>query len=41
VRQRVDALLREGLESGPATPMTDWEGLRKLVRQVDSQTERH
>ncbi len=34
-RQRLDALLLEGLESGPATPITkqDWEDLRKHFEQ--------
>jgi antitoxin ParD1/3/4 len=33
-RERVDALLLEGLDSGPATPMTeaDWASIRREVR---------
>jgi antitoxin ParD1/3/4 len=33
-RERVEALLQEGLDSGPATPMTakDWENIRKRLR---------
>lgn len=32
-RERVDALLLEGLDSGPATPMTraDWDDIRREV----------
>src|SRR5438552_2958817 len=32
-RERIDARLIEGLESGPATPMThaDWDGIRNEV----------
>ena len=34
-RQRVDALLLAGLESGPATPLTsvDWESIRQEVHK--------
>ena len=34
-RERVDALLLEGLDSGPATPMTggDWEAIRREVKE--------
>jgi antitoxin ParD1/3/4 len=34
-RERVDALLLEGLDSGPATPFTkaDWEAIRREVHQ--------
>ena len=34
-RQRVDALLLVGLESGPATPLTrvDWESIRQEVHE--------
>ncbi len=33
-KERVDALLLEGLNSGPPTPMTaqDWEDIRREVR---------
>jgi hypothetical protein len=33
-RARVEALLLEGLRSGPATPMTpqDWEDIRREIR---------
>lgn len=32
-RERIEELLLEGLDSGPATPMTkrDWDELRKLI----------
>ncbi len=35
IHEQVDALLLEGLHSGPATPMTDrdWQELRKLAGQ--------
>src|SRR4051812_20582652 len=38
-RERVDALLLEGLDSGPATPMTraDWEGIRHEVHRRHSE----
>ena len=34
-RSRLAALLQEGIDSGPATPMTaeDWEGLRRRVHE--------
>lgn len=34
-RQRVDALLLAGLESGPATPLTsvDWESIRQEIHK--------
>ena len=34
-REHVDALLLEGLESGPATPLTnsDWETIRREVKK--------
>ncbi len=34
-RQRVDALLLAGLDSGPATPLTpvDWESIRQEIRK--------
>ena len=34
-RQRVDALLLAGLESGPATPLTpeDWESIRQEIQR--------
>ena len=34
-RGRIDALLFEGLDSGPATPMTeaDWEAIRREVKE--------
>lgn len=34
-RERIDALLLEGLDSGPATPMTsdDWEEIRREVHR--------
>jgi len=34
-RERIDGLLIEGLDSGPATPMTqaDWEGIRHEVHK--------
>lgn len=33
--ENVDALLLEGMKSGPATPMTDddWQGLRNIARR--------
>lgn len=35
VRQRIDAALIEGIESGPSTPMTrkDWDDLRQEGRR--------
>jgi antitoxin ParD1/3/4 len=37
-RQKVEALLLEGINSGPATPMTaeDWAELRRRVKEVHS-----
>ncbi len=34
-QEKLDALLREGLESGPSTPMTaqDWDEIRLEVRR--------
>ncbi len=34
-QEKLDALLQEGLESGPSTPMTtqDWEEIRSEVRR--------
>jgi antitoxin ParD1/3/4 len=34
-REKVEALLLEGLQSGPATPMTaqDWEDIRREVHE--------
>jgi antitoxin ParD1/3/4 len=34
-KEKVEALLLEGLESGPVTPMTaqDWEDIRREVRE--------
>ena len=34
-RERVEELLLEGLDSGPATPMTaqDWEDIRQEIRE--------
>jgi antitoxin ParD1/3/4 len=35
LRQRIDAALIEGIESGPSTPMTDadWEDIRRAGRR--------
>ncbi len=35
-QQKLDALLQEGLDSGPSTPMTpqDWEEIRREVQQA-------
>lgn len=37
-RRRVDGLLVEGLDSGPATPMTreDWDDIRREVHRRDT-----
>lgn len=34
-QEKLDSLLREGLESGPSTPMTaqDWDEIRQEVRR--------
>ena len=39
-RQRVDALLLAGLESGPATPLTpeDWESIRQEIQRRHGRT---
>jgi antitoxin ParD1/3/4 len=38
-RERIDALLQEGLDSGPPTPLTpaDWEHIRREVHQRHAQ----
>jgi antitoxin ParD1/3/4 len=38
-RGRVDGLLVEGLDSGPATPMTrsDWDDIRREVHRRDAE----
>ncbi|WP_152054012.1 ribbon-helix-helix domain-containing protein [Tautonia marina] len=38
-RRRVDDLLLEGLDSGPATPMTrhDWDAIRHEVHRRDAE----
>jgi antitoxin ParD1/3/4 len=41
-RQRLDALIIEGLDSGPATPLTkkDWEHIRREGRKVIAERKR-
>jgi len=41
-RRRIDELLVEGIESGPAEPMTadDWRAIRAEVRRSSARTKR-